>query len=370
MATDAPQAVLAELYTVADFEAAAIARLDPMAREYLIGGAGDEITLRRNRAALDAVLLAPRVLRDVSRLDTRVTLFGREHALPIVLAPTGYHGLFHPGGECETARGAAMAGVTMTVSSVATTALDQVARASDARFWYQIYCQRDRAWTLDQIRIAEASGFEAFALTVDTPVLGARDREKRAHFHLPPQFRMANFPPLVGDYSPNAHHDPHDIYNPFLDASLTWKDFEWLRGHTRLPVLVKGVLSAADARLAVEHGAAGVIVSNHGGRNLDTVPATIEALPAIAEAIGDRVPILMDGGVRRGTDVVKALAFGARAVLIGRPLVYGLTVGGAAGVARVVELLSLELRQAMALLGVKSIAEIGREALWTPPGRS
>jgi 4-hydroxymandelate oxidase len=357
-------AALADLFTVADFESAALARLDPMARDYLIGGAGDEITLRRNRTALDALLLAPRVMRDVSRIDTGVTLLGRDHALPIVLAPTGYQGLYHSGGECETARGAAHAGVTMTVSSVATTPLDQVACASDAHLWYQIYCQRDRAWTLDQIRIAEANGYEAFVLTVDTPVLGARDREKRARFHLPPPYRMANFPPLVGEYSANAHHDPHDIYNPFLDPSLTWKDFEWLRAQTKLPVMVKGVLSAADAVLAVEHGAAGVIVSNHGGRNLDTVPATIEALPAIAAAVGDRVPVLMDGGIRRGTDVVKALALGARAVLIGRPLVYGLTVGGAAGVARVVELLTLELRQAMALLGVASVSAIGGEVLW------
>jgi len=355
---------LADLFTIADFEQAALARLDAMAREYLIGGAGDEITLRRNRTALDALLLAPRVMRDVSRIDTRVTLLGREHALPLVLAPTGYHGLYHEGGECETARGAATANVTMTVSSVATTPLDQVAAASDAKFWYQIYCQRDREWTLDQIRIAEANGYEAFVLTVDTPVLGARDREKRAGFHLPPPYRMANFPPLVGDYSANAHHDPHDIYNPFLDASLTWKDFRWLRAQTRLPVMVKGVLSAADAVLAADHGAAGVIVSNHGGRNLDTVPATIEALPAIAAAVGDRVPVLLDGGIRRGTDVVKALALGARAVLIGRPMVYGLTVGGAAGVARVVELLALELRQAMALLGVASVDAIDREVLW------
>lgn len=364
MTTESLPAALADLFTIADFEKAALARLEAMAREYLVGGAADEITLGRNRTALDSLLLAPRVMRDVSRIDTRVTLLGREHALPLVLAPTGYHGLYHAGGECETARGAGRAGVTMTVSSVATTPLDQVACASDAKFWYQIYCQRDRAWTLDQIRIAEANGYEAFVLTVDTPVLGARDREKRARFHLPAPHRMANFPPLVGDYSANAHHNPHDIYNPFLDASLTWKDFEWLRAQTKLPVLVKGVLSAADAVLAVEHGAAGVIVSNHGGRNLDTVPATIEALPAIAAAVGGRVPVLMDGGIRRGTDVVKALALGARAVLIGRPLVYGLTVGGAAGVARVVEILSLELKQAMALLGVKSLAEVDRDVLW------
>ena len=175
---------------------------------------------------------------------------------------------------------------------------------------------------------------------------------------------MANFPPLPGEYSPNQHHDPHSIYNPFLDASLTWKDFDWLRENARLPVLVKGVLAPEDARLAVDHGAAGVIVSNHGGRNLDTVPASIEALPEVAKAVGGRVAVLMDGGVRRGTDVVKALARGADAVLIGRPYICGLAVGGAAGVARVVELLALETQTAMALLGVRSLAEIGPEVLW------
>ncbi|MEO5616733.1 MAG: alpha-hydroxy acid oxidase [Candidatus Eisenbacteria bacterium] len=355
---------MAGLVTLADVEAAALARLPEMAREYLIGGAGDEITLRRNREAFDSLRLKPRVLRDVSRLDTRVPLLGRVHTLPIVLAPTAYHALFHPQGECETARGAAAAGVTMVVSTVATTALEEVGRASPAPNWFQIYCQRDRGWTLDQMRMAESSGYEAFVLTVDTPVLGARNREKHSNFHLPPPLRMANFPPVAAHYTPNQHHDPHDIYNPFLDPALTWKDVDWLRANTRLPVLMKGVLAAEDARLAVEHGMAGVIVSNHGGRNLDTLPATIEALPAVARAVGGRVPLLLDGGIRRGTDVVKALALGADAVLIGRPFVFGLALAGGAGVARVVELLAMELKMAMALLGVASVEAIGPEALW------
>ncbi len=355
---------LARLFTLADVEAAALARLPEMAREYLSGGAGDELTLRRNREAFDALRLMPRVMRDVSRLDTAVTLLGRAHALPILLAPAAYHGLFHPGGERETARGAEAAGVTLVVSTVATTALDEVARAGAGAKWFQIYCQRDRGWTREQVGVAEASGYEALALTVDTPVLGARNREKRTAFHLPSPLRMANFPESVGEYTPNQHHDPNDIYNPFLDPSLTWKDLEWLRGLTRLPVLVKGVLAADDARLAIEHGAAGVIVSNHGGRNLDTVPAAIEALPAVARAVAGRVPVLMDGGVRRGTDVAKALALGADAVLIGRPYLHGLALAGAAGVVRVVELLALELRMTMALLGVTSVTEVGREVLW------
>jgi 4-hydroxymandelate oxidase len=355
---------LNDLFTLADFERAALARLPVMAREYLIGGAGDERTLRRNLEAFGEIRLKPRVLRDVSALDTRVSLLGRVHAMPIVLAPTGYQGLFHAEGERETARGAAAAGVTLGVSSVATTPLDEVARASDAPKWYQIYCQRDREWTRQQIRIAEDSGYEAFLLTVDTPVLGARDREKRAGFHLPPSLQMANFPPLVEEYTRQRHHDPHDVYNPFLDPALTWKDFDALRELTRLPILLKGILAPEDARFAVEYGAAGILVSNHGGRNLDTVPATIEALPAVARAVGRRVPVLLDGGIRRGTDVVKALALGADAVLIGRPFVHGLALAGAAGVARVVELLHLELRSAMALLGVASLGQIGPDVLW------
>lgn len=355
---------LSKLFSLADVEAAALPRMSEMAREYLVGGAGDEITLRRNTAAFDAIRLLPRVMRDVSRIDTAVTLLGRAHALPIVLAPAAYQRLFHPEGECESARGAAAAGVTLAVSTVATTALDVIAKVNDAPRWFQIYCQLDREWTKQQIRTAEASGYEAFVLTVDTPVLGARNREKRVGFHLPPPLRMENFPPIVEQYSANDHHDPHGIYNPFLDASLTWKDFDWLLDQTRLPVLVKGVLAADDARLAVEHGAAGVIVSNHGGRNLDTVPATIEALPAVVRAVGGRVPVLVDGGIRRGTDIVKSLALGADAVLLGRPYLYGLAIGGAAGVERVVELLTLELRMAMALLGAASLRDIGRGAIW------
>jgi 4-hydroxymandelate oxidase len=293
-------------------------------------------------------------------------LFGREQRLPLILAPTGYHRLFHPEGECESARGAEAAGVTLVVSTVATTGLDDVARTNDSPRWFQVYCQRDREWTRRQLALAESCGYQAFMLTVDTPVLGSRDREKRARFQMPPELKPRNFPPLP-EGEADHHHDPHHIYNPFLDPTLSWKDVEWLRGVTRLPVLVKGLLAPEDAQLAVEHGASGLVVSNHGGRNLDTVPAAIEALPAVVRAVGGRIPVLMDGGIRRGTDIVKALALGADAVMIGRPYLHGLAVAGAAGVARVVELLDLELRAAMALLGRPSIAEIGREVLWEEP---
>jgi 4-hydroxymandelate oxidase len=195
-------------------------------------------------------------------------------------------------------------------------------------------------------------------------VLGPRDRERRVRFHLPEGLQMSNFPPMAGGYGPNQHHDPHAIFNPYLDPTLTWKDLEWLRSITRLPVLVKGVIAAEDAVLAIGHGAAGVVVSNHGGRNLDTVPATAEALPPVVEAVAGRVPVLVDGGIRRGSDVAKALALGATAVLVGRAPLWGLAAAGAAGVARVLELLHLELQVTMALLGVRSIEELGPEIFW------
>ena len=365
MTTDiAVNAALADIINIHDLEPRARARLDAMAWEYMAGGAGDEISLRANRTRYDALALKPRVMRDVSAIDTSVTLLGRTHAFPIVLAPCGYHGLFHADGERATARGAAMAGATMVVSSVATTPLAEVAKAANGPRWFQIYLQRDRAHTLEIIRIAEDSGYEAFMLTVDTPVLGARDREKRARFQLPPHLEMANFPRLTDGYGPNQHHDPESIYNPYLDPSLTWDAIDWLHAHTRLPVFAKGILAPEDAQLAIDHGVAGVVVSNHGGRNLDTVPATIDALPEVVAAVSGRVPVLVDGGIRRGTDVLKALALGATAVQIGRPYLWGLAVAGDQGVARAIAILRRELEAAMALCGVTRLADIDRGVLW------
>lgn len=357
---------MAAAVCVADFEALAGARLPAMAAEYLASGSADEVTLRRNRSAFDARLLMPRVLRDVSAVDTSLTLLGGRLPHPILLAPVGFQRLFHPDGELETARGAADAGALLVVSSVANTRLEDVARAAPGRRWYQIYVQPDRGWTAEIAARAAAAGYEALVLTADTPVLGPRDREKRAGFELPAGLELANFPPAGSRYTADRHHPPDSIYNPFLDPSLTWDALEWLRAKSGLPVLVKGVLAPEDARLAVEHGAAGIVVSNHGGRNLDTVPATLEALPAVAAAAAGRVPLLLDGGIRRGTDVVKALALGASAVLIGRPYVWGLAAEGAAGVARVVRLLRLELESAMALLGVDRLDGIGPGVLWNP----
>lgn len=347
-----------------DWERAAEARLGHEAREYLAGGSADEITVRWNREAFDALALLPRVLRGVGELDTRCELLGETLDHPVLLAPTGYNLLFHPEGERATARGAAAAGAVLVLSTVATRTLEETAAAAPARLWFQLYFQRDRDFTCRLLARAEAAGCRALVLTVDTPVLGARDRERRAGFRLPRGVRAENLADATKDLAHGHSWSDDGIYSPLSDPTLTWETVAWLRGQTNLPLVLKGILAPGDARRAVEAGAAGIIVSNHGGRNLDTALAAIAALPAVAEAVGGRVPVLLDGGVRRGTDIVKSLALGARAVMIGRPYLWGLAVDGAAGVERVVRMLVTELRTAMALCGTPKLADIGRKLVW------
>jgi 4-hydroxymandelate oxidase len=359
---DAP--IPEDAVSLTDFEPLARERVARMAYEYVCGGAADEITLRWNREAFDRLRLKPRVLVDVAHLDTRVTLLGRELPFPILLAPTAYHRLVHPEGERATARGAAAAGATFVLSSFATTPIEEVARAG-AALWFQLYVQPDRGFTRELVRRAEAAGCRALCVTVDTPIAGARNREVRAGFELPPGVEL---PLLAGlqQQDPRYGHRPkhREIFSSVLDPTLTWKDVEWLRSFARVPLLLKGVLDPEDAERAVGTGVAGLIVSNHGARNLDTVPATLDALPPIAERVAGRVALLLDGGVRRGTDVLKALALGASAVLIGRPYLYGLGAAGAAGVQRVIEILRSELEMALALTGRRSLAEVDRSLIW------
>ena len=348
-----------------DFETIARTCMTPMAYDYVAGGAGDEHTLGWNRDAYRNIQLRARVLVDVSHIDTRLTLFGQTLPFPILLSPTAYHKLAHPEGELATVRGAGQAGATMIVSSFATTGIEDVARAATRPLWLQIYGQSDRGFTRALVERAEAAGCQALCLTVDTPVLGARNREARAGFALPAGLSRVNLEGLAG-VSANASHRPAEgqMYSTVLDPALTWKDVEWLRGFAKVPVLLKGVLDAEDARHAVEAGVAGLIVSNHGARNLDTVPATVTALPRVAESVAGRIPILVDGGIRRGTDVLKALALGATAVGIGRPCLFGLAVNGANGVARVIDILRNEFEIAMALTGRTSLAAIDHTVLW------
>jgi 4-hydroxymandelate oxidase len=346
---------LADVFTVDDFEGPARACLSPMAFEFLDSGAGDELTLRWNREAFGRIILRPRVLEDVGAIDTRVELFGATLPFPILLAPVAYQKLFHPDGEVETARGAAASGATMVVSTATNCTIEEIAAAGSAPLWLQIYIQHDRGVTADLVARAEAAGVRALCLTVDTPVVGTRTRQARARFALPPELS-----------TPHLDAKGRERLGTTSTARqpVTWRDVEWLRSIVRVPLLLKGILTADDAERAANAGADGVIVSNHGARNLDTLPATIDALPEIAERVGERIPLLLDGGVRRGTDVVKALALGARAVLIGRPYAFALAAAGAEGVARAVAMLREELETSLALLGRASAQAVDRSVLW------
>jgi len=357
----APEAV--SLY---DFEPLAKAKMSHAAWEYVNGAAADEFTVRWNREALDRIRLKPQVLVDVSKLDCRVTLLGREMPFPILLAPTASQRAAHPDGELATARAAGRCGATMVLSTLSNTSVEDVVGATKSPVWFQLYVQHDRGFTRELVRRAVAAGCRALCLTVDTPVVGARNREQRARMAMPPGIGYPNLRDLKAADTMAVHmaRQESSIFSSLLSADLTWKDVSWLQSFAGVPVLLKGILNPADADRAVKEGAAGIIVSNHGGRNLDTVPATIDALPGIVEKVAGRVPVLMDGGIRRGTDVLKALALGASAVQIGRPYVYGLGAAGEEGVARVITILQEEFQMAMALTGRPRIRDIDRSVLW------
>lgn len=350
---------------LAEYEAEARARLPRMVYDYFAGAADDEVTLRSNRTAYEDIRLRPRVLVDVSRIDTRVELLGRTLPFPILLAPTAFQRLAHPDGELATARAArALDAPFVMAGTLSTTTVEDTAAAIGGPFWMQAYVYRDRALTEQLVHRARAAGCTALCLTVTFPVAGNRERDVRNGFALPPELDMANFRGLDQARFPGTRGSGLAAFVAHqFDPSLTWETVEWLREAAGIPVLLKGVVTADDARLAVEHGAAGIIVSNHGGRQLDTAEPTLHALPRVVEAVAGRVPVLVDGGVRRGTDVLKALALGATAVLIGRPYLWGLAVDGQAGVERVVRTLVAELERAMALTGRRSLAELDRELL-------
>ena len=356
-----------DLFTLADHERHALARLDGPVWAYFSGGAADEITLRANRSAWDALTLAPRVLRPLAGGHTRCKLLGRTLAHPIMLAPVAFQRLAHPDGELATAYAAAALGAGLVLSTQASQPLEAVAQAmlGDAGrgpLWFQLYLQPDRGHTRELVQRAEAAGYEALVLTVDAPCSGVREREWRAGFRLPPGIRAVNLPVGAGALA-SGGAGSSALFNGLLHHAPTWDDVQWLQSITRLPVLLKGVLHPEDARTALAHGVAAVIVSNHGGRTLDTTPSTASVLPRIADATGGALPLLVDGGIRRGTDVLKAVALGASAVLVGRPIVWGLAHSGAAGVAHVLRLLRDELEAAMALTGCATLAQAGREIL-------
>jgi|SRR5947209_5310114 len=344
-----------------EYEAAAQALLPAMAFEYIAGGAGDELTLRANRAAFARRQIVPRVLCGIERPSVRTSVLGHEIDLPVLLAPVGFHRLAHGDGEMASARAAQAAGTIFIGSTASTYAMEEVAPECDA-WWFQLYVLRDRELNRHLVQRAEAAGAGALVVTVDTPVLGRREADERNRFALPDGVSWANF--VDPRYAAMAALPEGSSLAAYvaqgIDSTLSWAHLDWLASITSLPVIPKGILHPDDARIAIDHGARAIVVSNHGGRQLDGAIATLDALPAVAEAVDGRIEVLLDGGVRRGGDVLKALALGARAVLIGRPYLWGLAVGGEAGARRVLELLATELTRDLALCGLASVEDATR----------
>jgi len=328
--------------------------------DYIAGGAEDEVTLRRNREAFGRWALRPRVLRDVSKRDTKTVLLGERVSMPVCVAPTSFHALVHPEGEVATARGTAAAETILIASTISTKPLEEIAAAADAPRWFQLYVYKDRAVTEELVNRAVKAGYKALCLTADTPVLGRRERDERNAFTLPPGFGIANLKPAGLDGMPEVEQGSAfaQYVTDLLDSSLTWDDVDWLKSISPLPLVVKGIMTAEDAVLAVDHGIAGIVVSNHGGRQLDSTLGSLDALPEVVAAVRGRIEVYLDGGIRRGTDVLKALALGAKAVFVGRPVLWGLALGGADGVRAVLDELRTELDTAMALAGCATLKDI------------
>ncbi len=334
-----------------DYEKLAEERLHPAAWDYLAAGAEDEVTLRDNREAFARIKLRPRMLVDVSRIDLSTTVLGQPVAAPILIAPSAFHGAFWPEAEIATAEAAGRAGVAMVASTKSSRPIEAIAAAATAPLWLQLSLFPERERTAALIRRAEAAGCQALVLTADVPRWGRKERSMRNEhdFDWPELGNLAGLPPATAE--------------PVEGAPATWADLDWLRTITRLPILLKGILTAEDALLAVARGVEGIIVSNHGGRQLDGVAASLDALPEIAAAVDGGTELYLDGGIRRGTDVLKALALGARAVLVGRPVLWGLAVAGADGAFGVLDLLGRELAHAMALAGRPTLADIDRSTV-------
>jgi 4-hydroxymandelate oxidase len=340
------------LASLGDYEAAAKRKLSAPAWEYFNGGSGDEITLRRNRTALDGLQLKPRVLVDTSHIDTSCTLLGFRLEHPILLAPTSSHVLAHPDAEVATARGAAEAKTILIASTTSNRSIEEICKAATGPVWFQLYVEDDRAACQRLIERAEAAGAKALVITVDNALAYARNREERMKGQAP----MLAFPNIGIESAPGGRGLSRRRFN--------WSELGWIQGIAKTPVILKGILNPDDADRAAQSGVAAIVVSNHGGRVLDTEPATIEVLPAVVDRVAGRVPVLFDGGVRRGTDVLKGLGYGAAAVLIGRPYIYGLAVHGPEGIRDVVGILRTELEGAMAMTGRVRLADVDRGIFW------
>jgi 4-hydroxymandelate oxidase len=353
------------LLNIADFEKAAEQRLPRPTFDYYAGGAADEVTLRESRAAYERIPLYYRVLRGIDQRSLETTVLNERVSMPVLVAPTAFHRLAHDDGELATVRAAGAAGTIMIVSTMSNTSIEDITRAATGPVWFQLYIYRDRRATQDLVARVEAAGCRALVLTVDAPLIGPRERDLRNQFTLPEGLTVRNLLGAGhGEMAATADGSGlHAYVTKFIDPTIAWADVEWLRSITRLPLVIKGIARADDARRAVDAGARAIVVSNHGGRQLDTSPATIDALPPIAEAVAGRAEIYIDGGVRRGTDVIKAIARGARAVLIGRPILWGLAVDGEPGARRVLDIFRSELDIALGLCGHTNLDEIGPDLL-------
>jgi L-lactate dehydrogenase (cytochrome) len=376
---------LARAASVADLRAIARRRLPRGVFDYIDGAAEDERTLAANSAAFAAVTFRPRVLRDVGEVDPSTTLLGRPLPLPLVLAPTGFTRIADPDGELAVARAAARAGLPYTLSTLSTRSIEEVAAASAGPKWFQVYVWRDRGLVKEMIGRAASAGYETLVLTVDTAVLGRRERDVRRGFSLPPKiglgtlidgavhpgwtWRFLRSEPIrfanvqesadVGDGTTAVTLS--DYVNTQFDPGLSWRDVEWMRSEWHGPLVIKGIQTVDDARLAAEAGVEAIALSNHGGRQLDSAPAPLDLVAPVADAVGDRLEIICDGGVRRGSDIVKAVALGARACMAGRAYLYGLGAAGERGVDHALGLLGADVRRTMALVGASSVAKLGRE---------
>ncbi|MEX1134570.1 MAG: alpha-hydroxy acid oxidase [Acidimicrobiia bacterium] len=372
---------LSRAVSVADLRRLARRRLPRGVFDYIDGGAGDELTMRANQAAYGARTFAPRVLRDVGQVDTSSTLLGEPVATPIVLAPTGFTRIVHPDGELAVARAAARAQIPYSLSTLSTRSIEEVASVSDGRLWFQVYPWRDRRLVSELVARARDAGYEALCLTVDTPVLGRRERDIRRGFTLPPKvglvtlldgmvhpswaWRFLTSEPIVfANVAGRGVGDGSDAVSLAeyvgrqFDPTLTWDIVGWLRDHWEGRIVLKGIQTVEDAVLAAEHEADAIVISNHGGRQLDSAPATLDLFPAVVDAVEGRLEVICDGGVRRGSDVVKAVALGARAVMLGRPYLYGLAAGGETGVDELLATLQVEMAQTMALIGCARVGDL------------
>ncbi len=358
----------ADTVSLRDYERRFHERVHPAIAAYIAGASADGITQRDNLAAFERIRLMPRTLVDMSQATARSELFGTTLDYPILIAPTAYHKLVHADGELATVHAASLTRTWMTVSTQASVALEDIARTSTTTLWFQLYLQARREDTLTLVRRAEQAGYRAIVVTIDATVNGIRNAEQRAGFRLPEGVSAVNLAAFPAPEAIDASQGS-PVFRGMLRHAPTWRDIAWLCGETRLPVLVKGLLNPVDVRPALDAGVAGIVVSNHGGRTLDTVPATIDALPGIVQEVAGAVPILLDGGIRRGTDIAKAIALGARAVLVGQPILHALAVGGMPGVAHMLTMLQAELEVAMAQLGCPTLASLDSTILPAPRSR-